>query len=65
MVLKTLKTNNIPLYVCVCVTQSSLLSLCILVILSNAAMNIGMHVSFWISVFIFSGYKLQSRIAGW
>ena len=32
--------------------------------LNNAVMNIGVHISFWIRVFIFSGYKPRSRIAG-
>ena len=32
--------------------------------LNNAVMNIGVHISFWIRVFIFSGYKPRSGIAG-
>ena len=36
----------------------------ILVIVNNVAMNIGMHVSFWITVFIFFGYTPRSGIAG-
>ena len=36
----------------------------ILTILNSAAMNIGVHVSFWIRVFIFCGYVPRSRIAG-
>ena len=31
----------------------------VLAIVNNAAMNIGVHVSFQISVFVFSGYYLQ------
>ena len=36
----------------------------ILAIVHNAAMNIGVHVSFQIGVFIFFRYILRSRIAG-
>ena len=36
----------------------------ILAIINNAAMNIVVHVSFQISVFIFSGCTLRSGIAG-
>ena len=36
----------------------------ILTIVNNAAVNIGVHVSFWIVVFIFSGYMPRNRIAG-
>ena len=36
----------------------------ILAIVNNASKNIGMHVSFWISVFDFFRYILSSRIAG-
>ena len=36
----------------------------ILAIVNNAAMNIGVHVSFWISVFVFLRYKPRSGIAG-
>ena len=59
--------SNIPLYIC---TTSSLsihvnghLS-CFhdLTIVNSAAMNIGVHVSFWIMVF--SGYMPRSGIAG-
>ena len=36
----------------------------ILTIVNNAAVNTGVHVSFWIVVFIFSGYMSRNRIAG-
>ena len=36
----------------------------ILAIVNNVAMNIGMHVSFQISVFVFFGYMPISEIAG-
>ena len=36
----------------------------IFTIVNNAAMNIGVHVSFQISVFIFFGYILRSGITG-
>jgi len=36
----------------------------ILVIINNAAMNIAINVSFWINVFVFSGYIPSSGIAG-
>ena len=36
----------------------------ILAIVNNAAMNIGVPVSFWISVFVFFWYILRSGIAG-
>ena len=36
----------------------------VLIIVNSAAMNIGVHVSFWIRVFIFSGYMPMSKIAG-
>ena len=32
--------------------------ICVLAIVNSASMNIGVHVSFWITVFIFSGYIL-------
>ena len=37
----------------------------ILTTLHNAAVNIGVYVSFWIRVFIFFGYLPRSGIAGW
>ena len=36
----------------------------ILTIINNAAMNIGVHVSFSMSVFVIFGYKLRGGIAG-
>ena len=36
----------------------------ILAILSGAAVSIGVHVSFQITVFVFSGYMPRSRVAG-
>ena len=36
----------------------------VLAIVNNAAMNFGVHVSFLIRVFIFSGYMPRSGIAG-
>ena len=36
----------------------------VLAIVNSAAMNIGMHVSFWIRVFIFSGHMPRSGVAG-
>ena len=36
----------------------------VLAIVNSAAVNIGVHVSFWIRVFIFSGYTPRSGIAG-
>ena len=36
----------------------------ILAIINNVAMDIGVHVSFWISVFVFIGYIPRSGIAG-
>ena len=36
----------------------------VLAVVNSAAMNIGVHVSFWIRVFTFSGYMPRSGIAG-
>ena len=36
-----------------------------LAMLTNVAMNVGVHTSFWISVFVFSRKILRSEIAGW
>ena len=61
--------SNIPLYI---YTTSSLpthlfMDTCcfhILAIVKSVVMNIGVHVCFWIRVFIFSGYMPRSGIAG-
>ena len=58
--------SNIPLYIVytmyvynvsfsICLLMGTLFN-SVLAIVNNAAMNIGLHVSFWISVFIFFGY---------
>ena len=58
--------SNISFYV---YTISSLsISLCLgtwVAILNSAVMNIGLHVSFWVIVFIHSEYIPRSGIAGW
>ena len=36
----------------------------VLAIVSTAAMNIGVHISFHIRVFVFSGYMHRTEIAG-
>ena len=63
--------SNITLCVCVCVCVCVAYLLypfiCCFYILAtgnNAAMNIGVHVSFQIRVFIFSGYMPRSGISG-
>ena len=69
--------SNIPLCVCVCVCvcvySTSSLSIHILMdilcfhilsIVNNAAINIGVHISFQISVFIFLGQIPCSEITG-
>ena len=35
-----------------------------LAIVNSAAINIGVHISFWVSIFVFSGYMPRSGIAG-
>ena len=55
--------------VCVCIYPTSSLSEClgcfyVLAIVNSAAVNTGLHASFWIRVFIFSGYMHRSEITG-
>ena len=45
-------------------TDGHLGCFCILAVVNNAAVNIGLHVSFQISVFIFFSYIPRSGIAG-
>ena len=71
-ILSFLWLSSIPVCVCVCdITSSLSIHLLmdtgffhILEILDNAAMNIGVHVCFQISVFIYFGYIARSGIAG-
>ena len=67
--------SNIPLCVCVCVcvcyiffihvsVDGHLGRFHVLAIVNSAAVNIGVSVSFWIRVFVFSGYMPRSGIAG-
>ena len=37
---------------------------CFHILAGSAVMNIGVHVSFWISIFVFSRYMPKSRIGG-
>ena len=59
---------NIPLYICtpnffICSSVSGLLyCFCVLAVVNSAAVNIGVHVSFWIMVFLW--YVPSSRFAG-
>ena len=55
--------------VCVYIYPTSSLSEClgcfyVLAIVNSAAVNTGLHASFWIRVFIFSGYMHRSEITG-
>ena len=50
--------------VCMCILWIYICCFHILTIINNAAMNIGVHVSFSISVFVIFGYKLRGGIAG-
>ena len=62
--------SNIPLYICLYIffiyssVGGNLGCFHILIIVNSAAMNIGVHVSFQITVFIFSKYLPRSGIAG-
>ena len=67
--------SNIPLCVCVCIyiyhiffihspVNGQLGCLHDLAIVNSAAMNIGVHVSFQIRVYLFSGYMHTSGIVG-
>ena len=68
--------SNIPLYIYIVENIYMTYSLSIhlfvghlgcfrvLAIVNKTAMNIGMHVSFWISVFIFGGYIPRNGMAG-
>ena len=60
--------SNIPLYICTTSSLSICLSMCqwtfrlLLCLVNSAAVNIGVHVSFWIKVF--SSYMPRSGITG-
>ena len=60
--------SNIPLCVCIFFIHSSvsehLGSFHVLAVVNSAAINIGVHISFLIRVFVFSGYMPRSGIAG-
>ena len=65
--------NSIPLCVCVCIHHIFFICLSvdghlgcflILAIVNNAAVNIRVHVSFQISVFVLFRYTPKSEIAG-
>ena len=64
--------SNIPLYIYIDYIHLLYPFICwwilgcfhILTIVNSAAMNIGVHVSFQIRVFVFFGYMLRNRIAG-
>ena len=69
----TLSLLNIPLCVCVCIyiylfihpsVNRHLCGFPVLGIVNSAAMNIGVHGSFQISVFVVFGYIPRSGIAG-
>ena len=53
-------------YVCVSVCVCGCLGCFhILAVINNAVMNVGVHISFWISVFIFFGWIPRSGINEW
>ena len=58
--------SNIPL--CMCITSSPIIGhlgcFHILAVVNNAAVNIGVHISFWSSVFVFFGWIPRRRISG-
>ena len=61
--------SNIPLYICTTflypfICQWTFMLLPVLATVTNAAMNIRVHLSFWIRVFLFSGYMPRSGITG-
>ena len=58
--------NNIPLYIqrISSLSNGYLDFFHVLVIVNNAAMNIGVHVSFQIRIFVFPGYMPRSGLAG-
>ena len=58
--------RSIPLYICTTSSVSGRLGCfhVFLAVVNSAAMNIGVHVSFQMRVFIFFGYMPRSVIAG-
>ena len=60
--------SSIPLYICTTSlsihVSMDLGCFHVLVTVNSAALNIRVHLSFWIRIFIFSGYMPKSGIAG-